>query len=122
MTKPEIEAVRDWLRGEGYPLEYEKAREMARVGYRPWQGRYYQDPETGAFREVDVQATEPESSASPWRPVQVVAECKQNTKPWLVLTETLDLPPGYGSNFIVARHVSPEVLAGANSDDASFLL
>jgi hypothetical protein len=122
MSKPEIDAVREWLKGEGYPLEYEVAREMARVGYRPWRGRYYKDPETGDFREVDVQATEPDSHSSPWRPVWVVVECKHNSKPWMVLTDAVDLPPGYGRNFLVSRNVAPAQLQAADPPGATFLL
>lgn len=122
MGKTEIDAVRDWLGREGYPLEYETAREMARVGYRPWQGRYYKDPDTGDPREIDVQATEPDSITSPWRPVRVVAECKQNSKPWLVLTEVVELPAGYGGNFLLTKDVPKELLVSSKDRDASFVL
>lgn len=121
MTRPEIDAVREWLRGEGYPLEYETAREMARVGYRPWQGRYYRDPETADYREVDVQAVEPDSGGA-HPTVWILAECKHNTKPWLVLTHRAALPAGYGANFAVVAGLDREILTHAAGTAAGYLV
>jgi hypothetical protein len=120
MTKAEIDAVRDWLRGEGYPLEYLTAREMARVGFRPWRGRHYKDPETGEYREVDVLAGEPDAPQQ--TTVLVFAECKHNSKPWLVLTEDVDLPPGYAANFLIKQGFDHGELLGNTDQSAAFLL
>lgn len=122
MSKPEIQVVREWLVREGYPLEYETAREMTRAGYRAWQGRYYVDAEDKTYRELDVRADEPDSLDAPWRPVYVVAECKNNSKPWLVLTERHELQPGYGTHFLIQRGVTQAELEAAARPDAGFLL
>jgi hypothetical protein len=112
VTKPEIDAVREWLDKEGYPLEFEAAREIKRAGFDAWQGRYYEDTEAKTHREIDVSAQEPESTHNGnWRPVFVVVECKNNSKPWLVLTTTLTLDAGFGTRFLIARGVGPNELS-----------
>jgi hypothetical protein len=103
VTKSEIDSVREWLSREGYPLEYETAREVRRAGFTAWQGLFYEDPETSQPREADVSADEPESPKEPWRPVRLAIECKNNSKPWLVLTSKLTLPDGYGENLIISN-------------------
>jgi len=121
LSRPEIDAIRDWLVKEGYPLEYETQREMARVGYRAWQGQYYADGEQR--REIDVRALEPDM-AQPGSPyISVVVECKNNSKPWLGLMNHLPLPlPGYGSQNLVST-LEPHVLRRAyQPSDADMLL
>lgn len=60
--------MREWLVKEGYPLEYETARELTRAGYKAWQGRYYVDTEDKTHRELDVRAEEPEKQQRPLAP------------------------------------------------------
>jgi hypothetical protein len=76
-------------------------------------GPYYSDAEDQTRRELDVRAEEPVSHQDPWRPVFVVAECKNNSRPWLVLTEDIELPPGYGSKLLIQRGVKDEELQTA---------
>lgn len=44
------------------------------------------------------------------------AECKNISKPWLVLTESIELSPGYGTNFLI----SDADMQTAVRPDASF--
>lgn len=121
MGKPEAEALREWLEQGGYPLEYLTAREMTRAGFKAWQGMYYEDPDSGERREFDVRADEPDS-LDPWRPVFVVAECKNNSKkPWIVLTTTAELEPGYGHRFLVKFGAMPSSWSSA-IETAGFVL
>src|SRR5271166_1922951 len=75
--------VRDWLLGEGYPLEFRAAREFRKRGFSVRQGVYAKS-ENESPREVDVIAygTVPERIR-----VDHVIECKwPQDKPWVVLT------------------------------------
>jgi len=75
--------VRDWLLGEGYPLEFRAAREFRKRGFSVRQGVYAKS-ENESPREVDVIAygTVPERIR-----VYHVIECKwSQDKPWVVLT------------------------------------
>ena len=85
--------VRDWLRTQGYPLEYETARVLRAVGFRTIQGWSYRDEdETGMVkaREIDVLASldgsEPRDDADARARFSIAVECKYMTAPWVVLT------------------------------------
>ncbi len=77
-----IKAVQAWLHTQGYALEYEAARHLAKVGFRARQGRTYIDPNTEKVREIDVEAL-CLLTTSPLE-LYVVVECKFSKQPWLV--------------------------------------
>ncbi len=89
------EKVRDWLRIQGYPLEYETARVLRAVGFRTIQGWSYRaEDEAGMVkaREIDVLASldgsvpgDAEHKSERAR-FTVAVECKHMTAPWVVLT------------------------------------
>ena len=84
----ELATVEKWLERQGYPLEYETAREFRAAGLRAEQGLYYESREaTGAVkaREIDVLARS-ERYAIPGVYVAVIAECKRGWPGWVVLT------------------------------------
>jgi hypothetical protein len=75
--------VKDWLLGEGYPLEFRTARAFRRQGFWARQGEYVRGPKE-SLREVDVIAhrTIPERIR-----ICHVIECKwSGDKPWVVFT------------------------------------
>jgi hypothetical protein len=82
----ELEAnIRGWLEAQGYPLEMRTAAAFRLAGFRAVQSAYYEDPETSAWREVDVVADIPE--ITPSARIVIVAECKSSRqKPWLLFT------------------------------------
>ena len=100
MSGPDPEQARatieKWLERQGYPLEYETARQFGAAGFRVQQGIYY-DPATapsdrptaessGKPREIDVLAglrNEPEGVT-----LSLIAECKHVQAGWVVLTTT----------------------------------
>jgi hypothetical protein len=84
----EMDAVRGWLRRQGYPAEYEVARTLQRAGFRVLQGQYYADEEGGAtkVREIDATADYPRSELL----LRMAVEVKHSSAPWLVLTTALD--------------------------------
>ena len=83
--------VRDWLRIQGYPLEYEAARVLRAAGFRTIQGWSYRDVDELGFtkaREIDVFATwEGKSDKDSYHVrFSVAVEAKHMTAPWVVLT------------------------------------
>jgi hypothetical protein len=86
--------VKEWLRTQGYPLEFATARTLRAAGFDARQGRSYMDVTAtgGRVREIDVLAPlrEVDQDVS----VALVAECKYTVgKPWVVLTGTAFLKP-----------------------------
>ena len=86
------ETVREWLAKQGYPLEYEAARELRRAGFRTLQGWSYRDEQAGDIkaRELDVMAfmdgAVPDDHPDQRARVTLAVECKHATGPWVVLT------------------------------------
>jgi len=82
--------VRDWLQQEGYPFEMRVAQAFAKAGFRIQQSDYYDDPQTGVPREVDVVARIQSSVKSDliFR-VLFLVECKSSLdRPWLLFCST----------------------------------
>jgi hypothetical protein len=52
--------VREWLEGEGFPLEMRVAAAFRKTGFDVRQSSFYMDPESGKGREIDVIATDPD--------------------------------------------------------------
>ncbi len=79
-------AIRKWLAGEGYPVEYATARTLKRTGFETEQGHYFVDFGGGRqapiAREIDVVAR---IAGNPF--VSLVAECKNPKQPWVVMVE-----------------------------------
>lgn len=82
--------VRDWLRGQGYPLEMRVAQCFMDAGFDVIQSAVYEDPQEGKSREIDVRTQY-------WAPIHkgdfqsfvtvgCDIECKLSAdKPWVLL-------------------------------------
>jgi hypothetical protein len=88
------EQVHEWLRVQGYPLEYEAARVLRAGGFRTVQGWSYRGEHDGLVkaREIDIlgswDGTVSEEDGPPHQRARfsVAVECKHMTAPWVVLT------------------------------------
>lgn len=96
--EPLSSKIVSWLEKEGYPLELRVARALAERDVPYAHARYYDDPETGTRREIDLVAyfdqwDEPRLS------VHLAIECKAPSKPWLLFTteQIAMTPEGYVS-------------------------
>jgi len=101
--------LREWLQREGYPFEMKVAQAFAKAGFAVQQSEYYEDPETGSPREVDVVATIQRSTPKDliFRLVFLV-ECKSSLdKPWLLFCSTKRAPLSDSGR--VAQRVSSKV-------------
>jgi hypothetical protein len=83
MTGTAIEVAQRWFRSQGYPLEYETARELAKIGLQVRQGVGYldQDSDIDKAREIDIVAEAPPAALAK---IRVVVECKRASSPWVV--------------------------------------
>ena len=76
-----------WLKEQGYPLEMTVARAFTKVGFYIIQSEYYDDPETGKPREIDVSASIQKSMDKFMGRVGFCVECKlAKDKPWIIFT------------------------------------
>jgi hypothetical protein len=78
------ENVREWLEGEGFPLEMRVAAAFRKTGFDVRQSSFYMDPESGKGREIDVIATDPDYIGLV--EIHFVVECKSSKKSWVLLT------------------------------------
>lgn len=77
--------VLTWLETQGYPLEMKVAHVFQRLGFRIIQSGFYEDPETGQAREIDVIAVRQREIRGILFRVSIVIECKfAKDKPWLL--------------------------------------
>jgi hypothetical protein len=77
--------IAEWLRSEGYPLEFRAANDMFKLGFSVRQGYYVKDPKVGMSREIDVLAEH--TLHKECIRIYYVIECKWSVdKPWVVFT------------------------------------
>jgi hypothetical protein len=80
-------SVTKWLGTQGYPLEMHVASAFLKAGFRTFQADYYEDPETGAHREIDVIAYAQDEIDGCLVRLTLCVECKvAKDKPWVLLT------------------------------------
>ncbi len=104
MSDPK-DAVDEFLRNNGYPLEMLVAKEFRKAGFEVYQSSIYVDKEKGKDREIDV-------TAYYWRivdeiqvSIKVIIECKFAKTPWVLFTgeianfDNLPFPTFYCSNY-----------------------
>lgn len=85
--------VDDWLAKSGYPLEMLIARSLQGAGFGVVQSEYYEDPESGKWREIDVIAYEHHRGKTCRAIFSLVVECKSGKdKPWVLFTSTDPYP------------------------------
>jgi hypothetical protein len=81
------EKVAEWLRTEGYPLEMQVAAAFRKSGFQTIQSEFYDDPDTGKPREVDVHASMQREIAATLVRVSFSVECKvSRDKPWVLFS------------------------------------
>lgn len=79
--------VDEWLRHEGYPLEYITANTFHRMGFGIWQGVYVHSSPNENPREIDVIALYDSPDEDTLLRIEYVVECKwSRDKPWVVFT------------------------------------
>ena len=84
------EEVANWLKTEGYRIEFETARAFERQGLSVMMGKFV-GPETTKRREIDVCANHTPQPVAPntLSQISLICECKYLQQPWVML---------YGSN------------------------
>lgn len=82
--KPLNSKIASWIDSQGYEAEMRVARTLYSAGFQTIQSLYYDDPESGASREIDVVArlTDPVGLLQ----IYSIIECKKSSRPWVVFT------------------------------------
>jgi len=79
--------VAEWLRSGGYPLEMQVAAAFRKSGFRTIQSEFYDDPDSGKLREIDIDASVQREIADTLVRVSFSVECKvSRDKPWVLFT------------------------------------
>lgn len=81
------QSVTEWLNSQGFPLEMAVAAAFRQKGFWVTQSDYYEDPNTGTQREIDVTARLQTYVQADLVRVTFVVECKvSKDKPWVLFT------------------------------------
>lgn len=103
--------ITSWLSDQGYPLEMRVAQEMRKrkIGFH--QSEYYEDPETGDHREIDLVGRIRLSRSNAEFPafLYAVIEYKSSPgKPWILFSGGSDLHPvaQIAQRFVLSTAVS----------------
>ncbi|MFQ2546219.1 hypothetical protein ACK305_02845 [Aeromonas caviae] len=79
--------VKKWVNEQGYPIEMFVAKKFRELGFRTTQSEYYDDPESGDNREIDIVASKQVLIGELLVRIRVCVECKSSKKhPWVVFT------------------------------------
>ena len=77
--------IKNWLTKHGYPLEMMVAQAFKEADFSALQSEYYDDPESGKSREIDVLASKVKSIGGVNIRIAFVVECKMShDAPWLL--------------------------------------
>ncbi len=79
-----IEKILSWLKTQGYATEMRVAKQLNMAGFDTLKSSFYDDPETGISREIDVIGRLNDDIGLLY--VYAVIECKMSSKPWVVFT------------------------------------
>lgn len=112
MTEELTNKIAKWLSDQGYPLEMRVASAAQEKGFRVVQSEYFNDPETGDSRELDVLAYKQKRISGVLIRVSLLIECKRSSdKPWVLFTSNKSLANpakvvqraanGLGRNFLI---------------------
>lgn len=97
--------VSEWLNKSGYPLEMLVATKMQAAGFAVVQSEYYEDTESGKWRETDVIGYVHAHGKTCRTILALTVECKGGRdKPWVLFTSTDRYPDGLS----VSRRASTE--------------
>lgn len=79
--------IKDWLKDQGYPLEFQVANELRKNRFNVIQSDYYTDPETGESREMDVIGHIQKKIGEVLFRITIIIECKAGKdKPWMLFS------------------------------------
>jgi hypothetical protein len=85
--------VKKWIEKSGYPLEMEVAKNLQTAGFNVVQSEYFEDSESGKWRETDVVAYDEYRSETCRAIFALVAECKGGKdKPWVLFSNKDNYP------------------------------
>lgn len=76
--------IHSWLESQGYTTEMRTAQVLQTFNFGVLQAHYYDDPETGISREIDVIGKIMDHGG--FLEVYSVIECKKSQKPWVLFT------------------------------------
>ena len=97
--------VGDWLKKSGYPLEMQIANALQAAGFGVVQSEYFEDADSGKWRETDVVAYEDNRGDSCRAVFGLIVECKgRNDKPWVLISNTNPYP----KELSIARRATSE--------------
>lgn len=118
MTDKDLNAkILKWLEGQGYGLEMKVAAALGVAGFDLAQSTYYEDPQTGVSREIDVVGRMTDIHMIGLLSVYPVVECKKSAKPWVLFTSE-----SVGFNRILSFAIMNEVAIEAVTENLSRLV
>jgi hypothetical protein len=79
-----IDKVREWVTGQGYPLEMRTAKAFRAGQFEVHQSEIYFDEEAGKTREIDLIAVAPDIVGL--TRINFAVECKSSKKPWVIFS------------------------------------
>lgn len=91
--------LKAWLVKTGYPFEMEIAKCLQAANFGVMQSEYFEDEDSGKWRETDVIAYEQflSETTSSTAVFSLVVECKgDNSKPWVLFSSEQNYPEGLG--------------------------
>jgi len=95
--------IKKWLNESGYPLEMEIAQCLQKAEFSVNQSEFFEDSESGKWRETDVVAYAEHRSLSCQATFALIAECKgSKNKPWVLFSSK----DNYPESLSVARRAS----------------
>lgn len=101
--KPLESQLLDWIRTEGYPFEMQVARSLRGEANEIIQSVFYTDPTSNNPREIDVVSRFWMPFAQGSGLIELVIECKGDTKPWVLLSSG---PHGFDLATLSQSHVA----------------
>jgi hypothetical protein len=85
--------VKGWLKGTGYPFEMQVAKCLQEAGFGISPSEYFEDSETGKWRETDVVAYEQYKNGDLQFNFALIAECKgEKEEPWVLFSNKDQYP------------------------------
>jgi hypothetical protein len=94
------EKIHSWLETQGYTTEMQVAKTLRKANFDVLQSHYYDDPETGVSREIDVVGRIIDNGGL--LEVYSIIECKKSQKPWVL----------FSSDFSVSNRINSFAVMG----------
>jgi hypothetical protein len=112
-----LAGVEKWVQESGFDLELASAHAFMTAGFQVQQSSYFEDPESGDAREIDIVAEDPDPTYLGALRILFVVECKASKKgPWVLFTSSESMTLGNRlMNFAVLSEGGFDAV-GANID------